>query len=138
MESKTDQNTPLPPAYRGPDKWQNAANEASSWGLLTAIPAAIYTIAPVLKASSTQAMKPIISSMWKRALISTGIVAGVELVAGYFGYKKAATAENDYNRAVKTVNDLTLENETLKAEKKWATRELERREPPKNAESVER
>ncbi len=131
------QREELPKVYRGPGKWDNAINESSTWGSILSVPAIFTVLSPMIKVLITAVTTGIdpTKSMVKNAAEkvrsrfwpAVAFVLGVQAVTAYFGYKKAETAENDYNRAVGLVKDLTLENDKLTAEKKWSDREAERR-----------
>ncbi len=137
LESKVKN---LPDTYRGPEKWNNAYNEASVWGSITSFPALIYTFKPAYdlvknnidRAGNLDKTKinydTLGKTLLRRSFISASVMTAISLVAGYFGYKKAETAEKDYGNALSVVKDLTLENEKLKVEAKWAERVQERRQ----------
>lgn len=140
------QREDLPEVYRGPGKWTNALNESSTWGGIASIPAILTVLSPMIKVISSAVktgINPTIDMMDKAAEKVRGrfwpavaFVFGVQAVAAYFGYKKVETAENDYNKAVGLVKDLTLENDKLTAEKKWSDREAERRDALPKEKSI--
>jgi hypothetical protein len=135
----------LPETYRGVGKWTNALNEASNWSLLASLPALAYILKPFynLSRSHPEGRHTISEHLFdaattqssKRFAISAGVITGISVLAGYFGYKTAENAEKDYGNAVSVVKDLTLENEKLKVDAKWAERVQERRQEAEKAPS---